>query len=62
LIDAEVSPVDQENELPPLAVSVTADPAHVAVGPLMEAIGSAFTVTAVGEDVALQLPFETVTV
>ena len=61
VIDDVVAPVDHRNEVPPLAVSMIAEPAHVAVGPLIDAEGSASTVTAVGVDAALQLPLATVT-
>ena len=61
VIDDVVAPFDQRNEVPPLAVSVAVDPAQIALGPLIVAAGSALTETAVGTDVALQLPFATVT-
>jgi hypothetical protein len=64
-IDDVVAPVDQRYELPLDAVSVTLPPAQNVVGPpaVMLAVGLAFAVTTVGEDVALQpLALVTVTV
>jgi hypothetical protein len=55
VIDCVVSPVDQRYEVPPLAVNVALEPPQTPVGPVMVATGSAFTVTTVGEEVALQL-------
>jgi hypothetical protein len=62
-IDDVVAPVDQRYELPLDAVSVTLPPAQKVVGPpaVMLAVGLAFAVTTVGEDVAQQ-PFALVTV
>ena len=56
VIDGVVAPVDQRYELPALAVSVTEPPGQNVVGPLavMVAAGAGFTVTDVGDDVALQ--------
>jgi len=63
-IDCVVAPVDQSQDDPALAVSVTEPPLQNVVGPdgVIAAAGSAFTVTAVGALVALQpLAFVTVT-
>ena len=63
VIAAVVAPFDQRYVLPALAVSVTLPPAQNVVGPpaVIVAVGFGLTVTAVGADVALQLPFVTVT-
>ena len=63
LIDEVVAPLDQRYDEPALAVSVTEPPAQNVVGPeaVIDAAGRAFTVTAVGADVALQ-PLALVTV
>ena len=64
LIDCVVAPVDQRYDEPLDAVRVTLPPAQNVVGPpaVIVAVGSALTVTTVGEDVALQLfAFVTVT-
>lgn len=55
-IDCDVAPVDQSHDVPALAVSVTEPPSQKVVGPEAEivAAGSAFTVTAVAAEVALQ--------
>jgi hypothetical protein len=62
LIDCVVAPVDQRYDAPLDAVSVTLPPAQNVVGPpaVMLAVGFAFIVTTVGDDVALQ-PFAFVT-
>ncbi len=51
-----VAPVDQSQDAPALAVSVTEPPSQNAVGPegVIVAVGRAFTVTVVADDVALQ--------
>jgi hypothetical protein len=53
-----VAPFDQRYDAPLLAVRLTEPPAQKDVGPdaVIVAAGNALTVTAVGEDVALQ-PF-----
>ncbi len=58
-----VAPVDQRYDAPLDAVNVTLPPAQKVVGPpgVMVAVGFAFAMTAVGDDVALQ-PFAFVTV
>ena len=58
-----VAPFDQRYEEPFDAVKVTLPPAQNVVGPpaVIVAVGLALTVTAVGEDAALQ-PFAFVTV
>ena len=63
VIDGVVAPVDQRYDVPPDAVSVTLPPAQKAVGPpaVMLAVGLAFAVTTVGDDVAAQ-PLALVTV
>ena len=64
-IDDVVAPVDQRYEVPLDAVSVTLPPVQKVVGPpaVMLAVGIAFAVTTVGDDVALQpLALVTVTV
>ena len=64
MIDDVVAPVDQRYDDPLDAVSVTLPPAQNVVGPpaVMLAIGFAFAVTTVGDDVAVQpLAFVTVT-
>jgi hypothetical protein len=62
VIDDVVAPVDQRYDVPLDAVSVTLPPAQNVVGPptVIVAVGIALTVTAVGDDVALQ-PFAFVT-
>jgi hypothetical protein len=57
-IDRVVAPFDQIYDAPADAVSVTLPPGQNVVGPsaVMLAAGSAFAVTTVGADVALQ-PF-----
>jgi hypothetical protein len=63
-IDDVVAPVDQRYDEPLDAVRVTLPPAQKVVGPpaVMLAVGLAFAVTTVGDDVALQLfAFVTVT-
>ena len=60
-IDAVVAPVDHRNEVPPLAVSVTGVPAQVDAGPLMEAVGSGFTVMTVLAMFGQPIAFVTVT-
>ena len=62
-MDCVVAPVDQRYDAPLDAVSVTLPPAQNVVGPpaVMLAVGLAFAVTTVGDDVALQ-PFASVTV
>ena len=63
-IDEVVAPVDQRYDDPALAVSVTEPPAQNVVAPegMIVAVGAAFTVTVVADDVALQpLAFVTVT-
>jgi hypothetical protein len=62
VIDEVVSPVDHAYDVPPPAVRVALVPAQIAVGPVIAAVGSGLTVTINGDDVALQLPFVTVTV
>ena len=56
MIDEVVAPVDQRYDAPLDAVSVTLPPAQNVVGPLavMLAVGLAFAVTTVGDDVAAQ--------
>jgi hypothetical protein len=44
VIDDVVAPVDHENDVPPLAVSVALVPAQIADGPEMVAVGSGLTV------------------
>src|SRR6185436_18527608 len=63
LMDCVVAPFDQRYELALEAVSVTLPPAQKVVGPpaVIVAVGSAFTVTVVGAEVALQ-PLASVTV
>ena len=63
VIDGVVAPLDQRYDEPADAVSVTLPPAQKVIGPaaVILAVGLAFTVTAVGADVALQ-PFASVTV
>ena len=63
-IEAVVAPVDQRYDEPLDALNITLPPAQKVVGPpaVIVAIGLALTVTAVGEEVALQpLAFVTVT-
>jgi hypothetical protein len=62
LIVCVVAPVDQRYEEPALAVSVTEPPVQNVVGPegVIVAVGAAFTVTVVADEVALQ-PFAFVT-
>jgi hypothetical protein len=63
LMDCVVAPFDQRYEEPELAVSVTEPPVQNVVGPdgVIVADGSAFTVTVVAAEVALQ-PLALVTV
>ena len=63
LIDGVVAPLDHKYELPLLAVRVTLPPWQNVVAPpgVIVAVGAGFTVTVVGDDVAPQLPLETVT-
>ena len=59
-----VAPVDQSQELPEFAVSVTLPPEQKDVGPpaVIVAVAAGLTVTAVAADVALQpVAFVTVT-
>jgi hypothetical protein len=44
VIDAVVAPVDHRNDVPPEAVRLTLEPAQADVGPVMVAVGGAFTV------------------
>ncbi len=62
-MDCVVAPVDQRYDAPSLAVRVTEPPVQNSVGPeaVMVAAGSAFSVTAIGAEAALQ-PFSLVTV
>ena len=63
LIDCVVAPVDHNQDAPALAVNVTFPPLQKVVGPPAEmvAVGLAFTVTVVAEDVLLH-PSTSVTV
>jgi hypothetical protein len=64
VVDCVVAPFDQSQDEPADAVRVTLPPAQNVVGPpaVIVAVGLALTVTAVGEDVALQpAAFVTVT-
>ena len=63
VIDCAVEPFDQSQEAPLLAVRVTLPPLQKVVGPdaLIVAAGAGFTVTLVGDDVALH-PAASVTV
>ena len=62
-MDGEVAPVDQRYDEPALAVRVTDWPWQNETEPpaVIDASGSAFTVTGVAADIALQ-PFASVTV
>ena len=64
MIDCVVAPFDHEYVKPAGAVSVTEPPLQNVVGPfavITGFAGVALTVTCVASDVAVQLPFETVT-
>jgi hypothetical protein len=63
VIDWVVAPFDQRYEVALDAVSVTLPPSQNVVGPpaVIVAVGFAFTVTTVGDDVVLQ-PFASVIV
>ena len=63
LIDGDVAPFDHKYDAPALAVSVTEPPSQKVVGPLalIVAVGFAFTVTVVADDVGAQ-PLALVTV